>query len=1035
MLFAFGDHEVDDERFELRCLGRPVDVQPKVLELLVHLLRNRDRMVPKEELLSVVWPDSVVTDNSLARAVSLARHAIGDREAPSTTIVNVPRRGYRFQAPVQVSTSDPALSKSASRYAGREHLLARLGETLDSALSGSGTILMLVGEAGIGKTRTAEILAERARLSGAEVATAWGLEGGAPTYWAWARALRELIAAVPQLITTLSSPQLTDLARLLPEISSTAPAASSQDAPRGDDALRARLFEVVQLVLRRAALRRPLALFLDDLHRADAESLWLLEFVGQSIGNLPFAIVITSREDAGNHAPTLVRINERIVRLPALQRWPLAALDAAEVGEFVRLFLGRDGEPALLAALVRQTGGNPLLLGESLRSLDARGLLANPRKTSEWEAQLPVGIRHLLQPKLRRLSPSALTVLGYAAAIGLQADRELLKRCVPEVIELDACLQEAEAAELLAANGARSVLRFSHVLVRDALYDDLVRAGDFRRTLHSHIASALERLGSTSAESLSAWAHHCCEAVPLVDPMNAAESALLAAEHSALLHDFEGAAAWCQRALGVLGTGDPHATDVRARIYLSLGDAQIRAVGVEQARNSFRRAADLARSIGRADLLISAALGFAHRPNATGNGDPEVIEILEEADQLSHAESASRRIRVTSRLASEIRYHEPARAEALMATAVSAARELADPAVLALALDDCSFLRWSPSDPEGWIALNGEIVRAAMAANDLELALLGQKGRVTGFLELGDIASVDREFRACERIADELRTPYARWLCVALRGMRPLLDGDLDAVERHVRDSIVLGECVDSLDVALELQAQLVCLRLEQGRLEEVESAVRTQVQRFPDAPAWRAALAHVLAATGRSDQARVELRRLARGDFLDVPRDRGWLPTLALAAEVAYATRDEAAAVLLERQLGSYARLAVVAGSGLLYYGSVAHHLGLLAATQSRWADAVALFESALLAHQRVRARLWEARTRLALAEALQARATRSDRARGAEMVAQALAEAEANGWTAITAAARQLESSLWATRSSSRNGSPRDRSQSGSG
>jgi DNA-binding winged helix-turn-helix (wHTH) protein len=97
MLFAFGDHELDEDRFELRCAGEAVRVQPKVLELLLHLVRHAERVVAKDELLEAVWPGVIVTDSSLARAVSLARRAIGDPGDGLGSIATVARRGYRFQ--------------------------------------------------------------------------------------------------------------------------------------------------------------------------------------------------------------------------------------------------------------------------------------------------------------------------------------------------------------------------------------------------------------------------------------------------------------------------------------------------------------------------------------------------------------------------------------------------------------------------------------------------------------------------------------------------------------------------------------------------------------------------------------------------------------------------------------------------------------------------------------------------------------------------------------------------------------------------
>lgn len=441
-------------------------------------------------------------------------------------------------------------------------------------------------------------------------------------------------------------------------------------------------------------------------------------------------------------------------------------------------------------------------------------------------------------------------------------------------------------------------------------------------------------------------------------------------------------------------------------------------MGLEPARRSYRLAAEHARAAGRGDLLAAAALGFAHRPNSSGYGDRETIEVLERAASALDETEEALRIRLESRLAAEIRYDDRPRAEALADGAIAAARRLGDPAVLAQVLDDTCYVRWSPADPPAWIALNAEVARVAHSSNDSELVLEGLKGCVTGWLEVGDLAAVDREIRACERAADALRTPYSSWLCAAMLAMRALLDGDLAAAERRVGEAIRIGARVDSAEVALELQTQFVGLRLEQGRAAEIESAARSQVERFPNAPAWRAALARILLSAGRLTEARDELAWLVRQHFADVPRDRGWLPTLALASEVACATGDVRTAEILEELLAPYAHLAVVAGTGVLYYGSVSHHLGLLALAQSHWDGAIGHFESALASEEQVRARIWAARTRIFRARALLGRDAPGDRPRAAALASEAMVTARSHALVAVFEEARDLEASVWARR-----------------
>ncbi len=112
MSWEFGSFQLDEEARELRLRGREIVVEPLVFDVLVDLVRNRDRVVTKEELLERVWPDALVTDASLQRVVSLARSALrsgGMEEAIKT----FPRRGYRFSVDVAEKSPAPAQSLTA----------------------------------------------------------------------------------------------------------------------------------------------------------------------------------------------------------------------------------------------------------------------------------------------------------------------------------------------------------------------------------------------------------------------------------------------------------------------------------------------------------------------------------------------------------------------------------------------------------------------------------------------------------------------------------------------------------------------------------------------------------------------------------------------------------------------------------------------------------------------------------------------------------------------------------------------------------
>ena len=195
MIQLFGDCELDEARFELRRRGAVVKIEPKTFDLLAYLIRCADRVVSKDELLDAVWPDQVVSESVLPKCVAAARRAVGDARTPARVIQTVHGRGYRFIAAVE--RRDPVPSPRLARrppsapFVGHVQAMARLRQALESSLAGRGRVALLVGEPGIGKTRTSAELATEARNRGALVLVGRAYEGeGAPAFWPWVQILR-----------------------------------------------------------------------------------------------------------------------------------------------------------------------------------------------------------------------------------------------------------------------------------------------------------------------------------------------------------------------------------------------------------------------------------------------------------------------------------------------------------------------------------------------------------------------------------------------------------------------------------------------------------------------------------------------------------------------------------------------------------------------------------------------------------------------------------------------------------------------------
>ena len=224
MIYRFGDCELDDQRYELRRGGVACHLEPQVLEVLAYLVRNRDRVVPRTELLDEVWKHRFVSDSALASRVKAARRAVGDSGREQAVIRTVHGRGYQFLAPVEEPAREEAEARAPASAlpgdvapVGREAELERLVRLYDLAGQGRRQIVFVTGEAGIGKTTlVAAFAGEVGRERSGLVARGQCLEQrGAPEpYLPVFDALGRLCQVDPGAVTLLSRVAPTWLAQM-----------------------------------------------------------------------------------------------------------------------------------------------------------------------------------------------------------------------------------------------------------------------------------------------------------------------------------------------------------------------------------------------------------------------------------------------------------------------------------------------------------------------------------------------------------------------------------------------------------------------------------------------------------------------------------------------------------------------------------------------------------------------------------------------------------------------------------------------------
>ena len=371
---------------------------------------------------------------------------------------------------------------------------------LDDARAGRGRLVLLTGEPGIGKTRLAD---ESARLATAKgMPVRWGRcweGGGAPAHWPWIQVIREVVADSETPPARLRSLPV-EIARILPELSSGAAKPAHVDAEQA----RFRLFDAVATLLRESAREQPVVIVLDDLHEADTASLEMLQFTARVLHDANVLIIGTYREAEMRRSTARSPLMDEIVRDALLL--PVAGLTEREVGDLVAGRAARAPDIGIVAELHRATAGNPLFVDGVLRVLAAEGRLGGVRIDLAG-FKLPDSVRGAIRRRLGLLSPDTHAVLTTAAVIGQESEYELVALVHGHATEkLAALLGEAEAMGIVGVAGPSSA-RFTHPLLREALYDDV--APRERTRLHRQIAGAFESLyGPNVTPCLAELAHH-----------------------------------------------------------------------------------------------------------------------------------------------------------------------------------------------------------------------------------------------------------------------------------------------------------------------------------------------------------------------------------------------------------------------------------------------------------------------------------------------------------------------------------------------
>lgn len=883
-------------------------------------------------------------------------------------------------------------------FVGRDAELSTLAASFAAAGDGAGELLLLVGDGGIGKTSTLEEFVRRTGLPPERVL--WGRcpeQGGAPTYWPWIQALRKYAD------TRGADALREELGSAAPVVGNLLPGLGERlglpsETARQDLAdLRFRLFDGVAGFLRRAAGAEPLVVLFDDLHWADHDSLALLEFVAGELRQARVLVVGAYRErEMRRAAPSagLLRVGKRLT---------LRGFDQDEVRDFVATAMAHAPSDALAAELQQATAGNPFFLTELLASMAELG------DAGALQGRLPEGVRAAIRRRLEPLPPEDRTVLDHGAVVGRDFTLPTVASAcgIDAVTALERLAAGLDAGLIAEVAGEPGHFRFSHGLVREALYGDLLPAA--RMQAHRRVAQALEAAHAGSPDPpLAALAHHFFHAAPLGEAERAADYARRAADHAVSLGAHADAATLYERALQALGLVRADEA-LRRRLRISFAWARGRTGDETAAREAFLRAAESARAASDARHLAHAAIGYSWAGALTGAVDEREIRLLDEALTLLPTADGALRCHTIVALSIGLYFsldHE--RAHALAREALAMAERLERPGVLGAALTATHYAQWHPAGAPERARIARALTAAGEQAGIVSMGLEGLQWQVIDVLELGDAAGARRVLEQFGRRAEAAGIGVYLQHAFLMRGMQALLEGRLDDAEARGLQALAVKRRPERSNALQFHAAQVFAIRYEQARLPELEAAVAAAVELRPTLPIWRAALAFLYVEIGRPDDARRELDVLAARDFDDVRDDVNRVPLLTICADVAAALGDRPRAARLYELLLPFADRWVVIGMAVACWGSVERYLGRLAAALGRPADAVAHCDRALAQHELGGAPALLGHTQID--RAILARAA-GDATQAKSLVAAAQRIAERFGLARLAARARDLD------------------------
>lgn len=782
-----------------------------------------------------------------------------------------------------------AAAEVATPFVGRDDELAVLADALGQARGeGTAVVVTVIGAPGVGKTRLAAEFVDR---EGREV-LAYDLrceQAGATTFAPIADLVRaaagltvsqtddEQRAGIAQLLGP-SLPEASRLVDLLASFVGVAPAPSTEEA-----------FYAVRRLCEQLAADRPLVLVVDDIQWAEPRLLDLIEHLGEWVG-APVVIVNLARPEIREVRPTLAEAGRRVRAVV-----PVGGLDAAATRRLAAELLGAALPPELTDRLGTSTDGNPLFVRELVRMLVDDGVLV--RADDGWDltvdleaVEVPPTIQSLLATRVERLPPEERRLIELAAVVGpefaLGAVADLAGLPAEAVAATLEGLRRKDVVESTGTyRGDEPVLRFHHILIRDAAYRRLLKKT--RAQLHQRVGEWTERTSvSLTGDHEAAIAHHLEQAYRyrLDLGLDDAETAALGRRAAALLQvaaasslardDLPAAGAFAVRALALLpvdATGRDELLLLACEALLGVGDV----AGAVEPLAELAASGD-ERTVAWADCFAGEVVALSD-PERLAEAEVSVDAAAERLARLEDPAGVAKARQVRALLL--VRLARVADGEAELDRSLAAAREADDRRRISAVLGAApQAALWGPSPVPQAGGRCLDVVRLVRITNGSP-AVEATSWRCQGLLEAlrNRFDTAERLIADSRRACEELGLHQDLMVTELYAGIIALLAGDASAAEPHLR---LAADGLARLGIGADLgqaTAHLARSLLLQGRVDEAgelaTAAAALAGQNPQSVVVARCVQADVLVAEGRPEDAvvaaRAAVERLAGSDVV----------------------------------------------------------------------------------------------------------------------------------------------------------------------